>query len=512
MITAILIIIVIILIFGLIIRKLTHTNKVNFNIDGGGVESTYEKFHKNKTVDINQCKTDIVIKKPNGKNVFVFVQGETFIDEGHKIPVDFDKLKVKTLLLLEETNMNFDLVRAINISPDIWTGKWRPRLFEHIFKNYKRVRGCLEWGKYMPPEETYEYIQKQPHIPNNLTVKTTDYQRQLCLNDLFRPYIAGADHNKNIHTSSNYISVLQLKNNNYYNKNKPESYYEELIKQWTWTSPDDFKEKYERFINMNCIDVFNLLMFESMKLHPNVVKFFSRFKYKDYSYHPTAIFNDIPMLNELTNEIESGNNEVIYLYGNLTHCPSYIAYLFETYKCAYYEHPFDKLVNVLYQECKSLERDTTSDEAKLCHEIADEYTYDMRYFQEGILKWKMRSLEELEKNRKLVCHEAAFIALNKLDKKLKPRVICLRNQKALSQAGSNHSIVIFERNNKAYLFESSYGEHYGVIGFKNIDDIIKSFENEGFKAYDITNELRVGMTIYDIDKACNDDHRIKSHS
>ena len=124
----------------------------------------------------------------------------------------------------------------------------------------------------------------------------------------------------------------------------------------------------------------------------------------------------------------------------------------------------------------------------------------------------MRSLEELEKNRKLVCHEAAFIALNKLDKKLKPRVICLRNQKALSQAGSNHSIVIFERNNKAYLFESSYGEHYGVIGFKNIDDIIKSFENEGFKAYDITNELRVGMTIYDIDKACNDDHRIKSHS
>ena len=91
----------------------------------------------------------------------------------------------------------------------------------------------------------------------------------------------------------------------------PDSFYEKIIRDWSYYSLDKFKRKIKLFLELDCLTVFNLATLELYKyqLQSNTEDFFSHIKYKDYCFDPIFIFNDIIAINEIEKEISAGKNQ-----------------------------------------------------------------------------------------------------------------------------------------------------------------------------------------------------------
>ena len=203
----------------------------------------------------------------------------------------------------------------------------------------------------------------------------------------------------------------------------------------------------------------------------------------------------IPLLTHLENEYEKGNCESVYIGVDKSLSSIITEYIRNRFNDATdcYKR-LEKRMNELTHQYK---RDITSEEAKICHEIANEYQYDKRFIGEGVLNWRMRSREELEKNKLLVCHESAWLTQQRVG----GRIIMCRTNAPIIYPGSNHSIVIKERNNKTLLIDSAYGDEYGVFEFDDLNAALNSLSNHHFvKYYDITDIIKEGMTVSDLEK------------
>lgn len=150
---------------------------VRMDMKGGNhKKSTHDKpfndFNKRNLIPLNQSKTNMVVKKPNGNYVLVSIQGENY--DGDELPVDIDwkHLKCKALILLEYYNMKYDLFRATYIALNKTLGDCKPRICENIFRNFKRIVSYIERGKFM-------YVKEM--------LKSFHFHKTTCLNNIFMP-------------------------------------------------------------------------------------------------------------------------------------------------------------------------------------------------------------------------------------------------------------------------------------------------------------------------------------
>lgn len=436
----------------------------NFNMLGGSA------------LDVSDTNGfDYVVTKPNGKPLRITMYEDI-------LPVNCN-IDEPALILLQDTAVNYDVTMLVTIGSN-------PRFYEEMFKDKTRLLARIKKGsELMTAEEARKVISKAPSLLHNLTVKTCDHSREINHNSIFCPYMLNDTYNQPLVGSSRHLTLHTIMKSRFYNPKKPNDYYKRLINDYVWKNKTDYKRMFEKFINKTCIEAFDMCTFEVMNIHPNVRAFFSKRKLKDYSNYIDEIFNDIPMLDQLEREITNGSNKRVCIYGDIIRVPKYVAYLSETHKL--------KLHNVEIHDMadKLIDSDTTSDIAKLQQHFVDTFIYDDDYLGANILKWHMRDINELGQIKKSICHEEAYYYYTKIDKKYKPRIIYCRRDVPITNVGSNHSILIFERNGKPWVMDWGY-----ILKFESMNDVIKEYLQMFDYLYDITDKIKPGMTINEIDK------------
>ena len=276
--------------------------------------------------DKHQDTINYVIRKPNGDDVTVVLYGENNHDEHPPQIIDWHKLDIDTLALFEDKNTCYDA--EFNMQPD----EWFPWKWNYWYQNKDKITELLD--KY--PELAKIVNDAKDPIPKNIRYIPCDYRNMALRNPLFRwiqisldPNLWHGDDFK--FPSSNNVTLQELKDSGYYNPKKPDTYYKKLIKKWSYDNIDEFINLRHKFLELNVIERFNLVMFEAYEIEDSLRPFL--LDHCDENLY-LDIFNDIPMLNEMEKEINGGMKKLIVVYGGSYHMHILTAYLSRYMSCS----------------------------------------------------------------------------------------------------------------------------------------------------------------------------------
>ena len=103
-----------------------------------------------------------------------------------------------------------------------------------------------------------------------------------------------------------------------------------MIKEWSYDNIDEFINLRHKFLELDVIEQFNLVMFEGYEIVDSLRPFLL-----DHCHDiGLDIFNDIPMMNEMEKEINDGMKKLIVVYGGSYHMHILTAYLSRYMPCS----------------------------------------------------------------------------------------------------------------------------------------------------------------------------------
>lgn len=436
------------------------------------------------------------IRRPNGSYLALRLRKD------HE-RVDWDQLNVPTLALLPCTAVYGDALTTIWLWGEDITGPWFPRLYDSTKTKLMFAYNVHRWTM----AEFKEIIDKAPPMPTNLDVICCDHICELYHNELMEPYLLSGRRNRKRMFSANHVSVVQIKQGLVYNSDWPDDKYERMIDEWTWSTPTEYVRKLNQLLMMPCTAVYDLMTFESpsFKLNPCVRSWLSKIRWGQYGSDPCLLFTDAFVMNELDNEIMRG-----------THCQVITPYYkrldeFIQYRRMTLDHVFHTLRPCVKSHALEIDhvlqlmkrhKDVTSEVAKMCFYIGDWFKYDETFVASAILNWRMRPIEWVIKNRRLTCHEAAWLGWLWLPKIYQPRTFIFN--RLIEDLGimASHSLLFYTLSDGVYLFESSYGPRYGCIGpLPSVDEFIKFIFHVYYPngtCHETTGKMHEGMNVDDL--------------
>ena len=324
-------------------REMKEKQTKGLSLQGGGMKEKQDTLNwldlvKTHDDTINEYSKSIYNFKVN--NVEITMIGETH-DKSECGLINFDNLNHvnrNILLIFEDTN-NEGL--DIKFSHPFGIHYKDPR-FKFYFDDPK--------NKYIGD---YDYwfdenrLKTEPNnLPKNVYYYPSDHREMYCYSPIFSPYF-NFYRNSNSVISKNDIkgipetfhpTIEDIKSSKLYNPNKDDSFYNKLIKKYSYDS-------YKQFIDiivktcckMNKLDAFNEITFEKYedRLTSTVKKYFKNHNTNHYIGFINVV-NDVFALNEIdkvVNSIDNSNHiSQIITYGGSFHLNVYTEFINENYK------------------------------------------------------------------------------------------------------------------------------------------------------------------------------------
>lgn len=503
-----------------------------------------------------------VVEREDGSKLLISLQGEAFVDWKH--------LKTPTLALIEWPAYWFlNEIYRLDV-PDLWLGNiawtYMKELFEANKDSWVSAQSMKETGNYILGKNAIAKA-KEP-IPENLDIVFCDHRKELYYNPLAAPYLEIQTFGEpNTICDSHYVSLNILKDW-FYNEAKEDSYYHQLIKKWSWADSAECERKLNMLMEMNCFDIFNEFTFGIYEdlITPNVKAFFSSFKYKDYSFDSTAIFNDLVLLNELELEIvshsdladnrqlltrcdaergarthgdladnrqrthsdladkrklasnvvsdgfaspvvsdqfteqkardaRSRKHSMVVVYGRAAHLPRYVEFLTRYHRPSDYPYEYEKKIEEAVKYSKRNHRDLTGKYGKFVKELMDTFRYDKESEENGFKDWKLRSIEEMDKEKICICHDSAYYVSTKLKERF-PNVKTWRLSMTRIDRNRTHGLTIMQENENAfYVVDACHTHSSGVFGpFQTFEKALNDFLLRNYPSHAYFSQMLVDHT------------------
>lgn len=391
----------------------------------------------------------------------------------------------KITLLFDRRRIPFNTLCATYITGE---KPWFPWVYYDVFKRFSLVKALGDgFDGYLTPKEALEWIEKQPKIPENIIPRVYNSTFLAERNPLFKAFVLEqSDRPSAIDTTKQEL---------------PEGASLSVLK-WTYNGVSEMLEKYDKFIQLSCVEAYDLLTFGLDKINPKTREYLAQFKVCKITDDWVWILALIPLAHEIENAVGQ-----IRVFGSKMFRNFAEKYKNRTIVRNNFSSKYAALRKRIEEEACPC--DITSPEAKLCRKIADDFTYDSKYIASGIYNWRMKTIEEMLKNKLVICHDAAYFAYEKL-KEMKVqnlRSLYLRNlDKELKIPGSNHSFITFSKDDGFYTFETGYGENFGVRGpFVSWDEAVRKFVdnwrgNNRASLSETTGKIKPKMNIQDLER------------
>ena len=326
--------------------------------------------------DKHQDQIHYVIKRMNGDDLTIIIQGENNHHEHPPQTIKWNDIKYHTLALFEQKNTFYpcyfylepdsrpshaDVLDHLRPShADVLDHPLFPYTWDYWARNRELLQGIFKTNDDQA-KSVKEFLNDCPKCPRLIDFKPCDYRNSALRNPIFSWLLITLDPNLlENHMSGNdkipisySTSIDELKASGFYNEKLSDDIYKRLIHDWSWKDVNGLIKLRHKLLNMNLLDIFNLVMFnfssyEDRKplgdetVYPICfeVKTFFHSKFPRSSNFITDIFNDLPMLNELTNEITHGDHKLVVIYGGSRHMRTYMKFM-----TLYYDQNCDVEVN-----------------------------------------------------------------------------------------------------------------------------------------------------------------------
>lgn len=317
-----------------------------------------------------------------------------------------------------------------------------------------------------------------------MQIRARDYR--LPLNPIFHPFIQAMKDPRNFHLyyGRSYKASLKVIKNMMYGigLNCDDEFLTNLADEWSWKNPEEFIERYERFMSLSAVEVFHLLTYRSYSLLPEVEEFFSKIKIPDH--------NDFVGNILLINDIIIRTDDVAIITSE--ELPSVVEYL---------SRPDDILL------CPESELKRGMMLTKVQSSTPE---FDIEYDDTELKIYKMRSVDKIERDRKGKCHDVAHWIKKQLPGESHIFMTYVdRHDTDIYDPSSTHSFVVNRKEDgKWYIHEATWVIKYGVSGgFLSIEEAVNymrrckaNFKHiflNDVKAIQIPDDANLaGMTMY----------------
>lgn len=288
--------------------------------------------------DKHQDQIHYIIKRMNGDDLTIIIQGENNHHEHPPQTIKWNDIKYYTLALFEQKNTFYPGYFYLEENP------WFPYTWDYWTKNHDLLQGIFKTNDDQA-KGIKECLTDCPKCPRLIDFKPCDYRNSALRNPIFEWLLITLDpnllenHMKDIPISYS-TSIDELKASGFYNEKLSDDIYKRLIHDWSWKDVNGLIKLRHKLLNTNLLDIFNLVMFNfsayehgkplgDETIYPLCfeVKTFFHSKFPRSSNFITDIFNDLPMLNELANEISTGDHKLVVIYGGSGHMRTYMKFM-----------------------------------------------------------------------------------------------------------------------------------------------------------------------------------------
>lgn len=433
--------------------------------------------------------------------------------------VDWKHLKEPTLALIEADSYWFlNEIYSLRV-PDIYLGNiawtYMKELFEANPDSFVTFQSMKPWQDRSLAKNVIAKA-KEP-IPENLDIVFCDHVRELSYNPLASPYLEIETSGKpRDFCDSHYVSHNILMDW-FYNKAKEPEYYQRLLKKWCWMSLDECEKKLNMLMEMNCFEVFNDFTFgiyEDM-IMPRVKDYFSSIKYKDYGSDPTSIFNDLVLMNEIeleascdqfspieTNctileqkarDARSRKHSTVVICSESSRHQRYIEFLTHS-EVSKRTFDYEKKIAEALEYAKRNHRDLSGKYGKFVKELMDTFRYDNKSEENGFKNWKLRSIEELDKEKIWICHDSAYYVSTKLKERF-PSIKTWRLSFTRIGRDRTHGLTVIEDDDGFYVVDACHTHSSGVFGpFKTFEKTLDNLLMRNYPHHAYFSQMLVDHT------------------
>ena len=321
--------------------------------------------------DKRQDQIHYIIKRMNGDDLTIIIQGGC-----PSQTIKWNDIKYYTLALFEQKNTFYPCYFYLEYNPcpshtdvldhlrpshtDVLDHPWFPYTWDYWSRNRDLLQGIFKTNDDQA-KSIKAFLNDCPKCPRLIDFKPCDYRNSALRNPIFRWLLITLDPNLlENHMSGNdkipnsySTSIDELKASGFYNEKLSDDIYKRLIHDWSWKDANGLIKLRHKLLNMNLLDIFNLVMFNfssyedgkplgNETIYPICfeVKTFFHSRFPRSSNFITDIFNDLPILNELSNEITHGDHKLVVIYGGSGHMRTYMKFM-----SLYYDQNCDADVN-----------------------------------------------------------------------------------------------------------------------------------------------------------------------